>query len=88
MDLINSLVNQIPTGQGYMVAFLVIALFVYKEMRRAWNVPSTPRRADDPVQAPNRAAERKRRSLENGLISLLFGLYGLILLVRLLSFFP
>lgn len=82
MNLINSLSHHIPTGYGFVLAFLVLALFAAKELRRAWHRQTLLDATDKSMPAP------RRLRWENGLITLLLALYGLILLVRLLSFFP
>lgn len=83
MNLINSMIHQAPTHYGFVVAFLVIALLVRKEMHRALRPQALQHRTEETA-----APLRDKRQMGNGLIGFLLALYGLILCVRLLSFFP
>lgn len=72
----------IPPAVGVTFALLILALLIQKEIARALGRPGWMQPAGDPDTA------RPWRRVENWFIGLLFGVYGFILLARLLSFFP
>ncbi len=73
-------VLEIPPAAGVVVALVLLSLLIQKEMRRALGRPEPLRRAGDPALA------RRWSTVENWLIVLLFGLFALVVLARLLSF--
>jgi hypothetical protein len=73
---------RIPSVVGVTFALLILGLLVQKEIARALGRPGWTRSATNPATA------RQWRLVENWLLAVLFVLYGLVLLARLLSFFP
>lgn len=75
-------IPRIPPVYGVVVALVLLALLIQKEIRRAVASPNSRPGRGAPVLA------RRWNRVENWLIGLLLGLYGLILLARLISFLP
>lgn len=82
MSQLSPNVFTIPPAFGVALALIIIGLLVQKEIARTLGRPGWARTIGDP------ASVRRWRRAENWTIGLLFGLYGLIILARLLSFFP
>jgi hypothetical protein len=88
MDELAQAAPRIPTAYGVLVFMVLFGLLVHKEARRVWGISNT-RHAAAPEAAPTWRAVLARRwqQAENPMIALLLGVYGFILLARLLSFF-